>query len=291
MVEQANPPHVYERGIELDGERANLTFRALADPGRRVLLDSLNENSGQTLGELSSRLRMTRQSASKHLTVLETANLISVVWRGRQKLHYLNPEPINAISDRWIRNYDRARVTALADLKTALEDRTMSDTEFVYTTYIEAPPELVWRGLTDPAFTRHYWGMEFDTDWQPGSHYTATHVNRGITVADSEMVITAYEPFTRLSYTWEAYPKELTDAAGFGDEFGKKAAIERRSTVVFEIEERGTQTRLTVIHSGFEQYSVVFPAISDGWPWVISGLKTFLESARWQDVDAAVVRR
>ncbi|MEO8906785.1 MAG: helix-turn-helix domain-containing protein, partial [Microbacteriaceae bacterium] len=136
-----------------EDDRVSLTFKALADPGRRVLLDSLNDLSGQTLGELSSRLRMTRQSVSKHLGVLETANLITIIWRGRQKLHYLNAEPINAISDRWIKNYDRGRVAALADLKTALEEHAMNDTEFVYTTYIEASPELVWRGLTDPAFT------------------------------------------------------------------------------------------------------------------------------------------
>jgi DNA-binding transcriptional ArsR family regulator len=100
-------------------------FRALADPSRRKLLDSLNRRAGQTLSELCTGLDMARQSVSKHLAVLEAANLVTTVWRGREKLHYLNAEPINAIADRWISQYDRARVRALADLKTSLEDSQM----------------------------------------------------------------------------------------------------------------------------------------------------------------------
>src|SRR5436190_11120987 len=110
-------------------------FRALADPVRRRLLDSLNARNGQTLRELCAGLAMARQSVSKHLAVLEAANLVTTTWRGREKLHYLNAEPINAIADRWIHQYDRARVQTLADLKTALESEPMSSrTEFVYTT-------------------------------------------------------------------------------------------------------------------------------------------------------------
>src|SRR5499427_2182809 len=108
-------------------------FKALADTSRRRLLDSLNARNGQTLRELCSGLDMARQSVSKHLAVLEAANLVTTVWRGREKLHYLNAEPINAIADRWITQYDRPRVQALADLKTALETESMSSNgEFVY---------------------------------------------------------------------------------------------------------------------------------------------------------------
>src|ERR1700682_6434266 len=101
-------------------------FRALADRNRRRLLDSLNGRSGQSLRELCAGLGMARQSVSKHLAVLEAANLVTTVWRGGEKLHYLNPEPINAIADRWISRYDRDRVHALADLKTALEHPGMA---------------------------------------------------------------------------------------------------------------------------------------------------------------------
>src|SRR5215472_6087556 len=129
-------------------------FRALADPSRRQLLDSLNRRSGQSLQELCVGLDMARQSVSKHLAVLEAANLVTTVWRGREKLHYLNAEPINAIAERWISQYDREWVRALADLKTALEAEPMGNPEFVYTTYIKTTPEQLWRALTEPVFTQ-----------------------------------------------------------------------------------------------------------------------------------------
>jgi DNA-binding transcriptional ArsR family regulator len=98
-------------------------FRALADPHRRQLLDSLNAESGQSLRQLCEGLHMTRQAVSKHLAVLEGANLVTTARRGRQKLHYLNPVPINEIAERWINHYERPRVAVLADLKRALEER------------------------------------------------------------------------------------------------------------------------------------------------------------------------
>src|SRR5918994_924927 len=96
-------------------------FKALADASRRRLLDNLNARSGQSLRELCAGLDMARQSVSKHLGVLESANLVTTVWRGREKLHYLNAAPINAIAERWIDQYHRERVHVLADLKRALE--------------------------------------------------------------------------------------------------------------------------------------------------------------------------
>src|SRR3954466_13189150 len=134
-------------------------FRALGDPSRRQLLDSLNARNGQTLRELCSGLDMARQSVSKHLAVLEAANLVSTVRRGREKLHYLNAAPINEIAERWITRYERNRVSALADLKRALEDTPVDRPSFVYTTYIKTTPERLWQALTDPAFTERYWGM------------------------------------------------------------------------------------------------------------------------------------
>jgi DNA-binding transcriptional ArsR family regulator len=96
-------------------------FKALADPTRRQLLDLLHARNGQTLGELCEGLAMSRQAVSKHLALLEAANLVATVWRGREKLHYLNPVPIHEIADRWIGKFERTRVAALADLKKTLE--------------------------------------------------------------------------------------------------------------------------------------------------------------------------
>ena len=115
-------------GVAMDREfdpTVDEVFRALADPSRRGLLDDLNRRNGQTLTELCSGLDMARQSVSKHLAVLEAANLVTTVRKGREKLHYLNPAPINDIAERWIDRYDRDRVHALADLQRALESPTM----------------------------------------------------------------------------------------------------------------------------------------------------------------------
>jgi DNA-binding transcriptional ArsR family regulator len=96
-------------------------FKALADPSRRELLDRLRADNGQTLGDLCARLDMTRQAVSKHLRILEQANLVATVKRGREKLHYLNPVPIHEIGERWIGKFERSRLQALSDMKKALE--------------------------------------------------------------------------------------------------------------------------------------------------------------------------
>ena len=98
-------------------------FRALADPTRRKLLDRLFVENGQTLGQLCERLAMSRQAVTKHLRLLEEASLVAIVWRGREKLHYLNPVPINAIAERWIGKFERTRLQALSNLKNRLEER------------------------------------------------------------------------------------------------------------------------------------------------------------------------
>ena len=99
-------------------------FKALADASRRELLDRLRADNGQTLNELCVRLSMTRQAVSKHLAILEEANLVATVWRGREKLHYLNPMPIHEIGERWIGKFERGRLQALSDMKKALEEGT-----------------------------------------------------------------------------------------------------------------------------------------------------------------------
>jgi DNA-binding transcriptional ArsR family regulator len=98
-------------------------FKALADAGRRKLLDALHKDNGQTLSRLCEQLDMTRQAVTKHLRLLEKANLVAVVWRGREKLHYLNPVPLHEIYERWIGKYERDRLQALSDLKKNLEEK------------------------------------------------------------------------------------------------------------------------------------------------------------------------
>jgi uncharacterized protein YndB with AHSA1/START domain/DNA-binding transcriptional ArsR family regulator len=256
--------------------RMDEVFKALADASRRRLLDSLNASNGQSLRQLCAGLDMARQSVSKHLAVLEAANLVTTVWQGREKLHYLNAAPINAIADRWINQYHRDRVHALADLKTALEQDPMTNPEFVYTTYINTTPERLWQALTDPAFTQRYWGATIESDWNVGS--AMTWVQRGVKVADPEQVVLESEPYRRLAYTWQTITPEFAQEFGFSDELVARLAGERRSKVTFEIEPAGAAVKLTVIHDGFDAGSAMLESISQGWPAVLSSLKTLLET-------------
>jgi DNA-binding transcriptional ArsR family regulator/uncharacterized protein YndB with AHSA1/START domain len=269
-------------------QELDIVFRALADPGRRRLLDSLNDENGQTLRDLCRDMGMARQSVSKHLALLESANLVTTVRRGREKLHYLNAAPIAEISERWINEYDRERVRALLDLKRALEGH-MNTPSFLYTTYIRTTPERLWQALTEPSFTERYWGCTFESDWKAGSAVTLHQ--QGLTIADPEQVVLESDPYRRLSYTWHTFTQEWQDMVrhqlGFSEEFLAKAAAEPRSRVTFELQEVGEIVKLTVIHEGFEPGSVVLETVSQGWPHIVSNLKTLLETGSTLPVSQA----
>ena len=257
-------------------------FRALSDPSRRALLDSLNQNNGQTLRELCNGLDMARQSVSKHLAVLEDAHLVATQRRGREKLHFLNAAPINAIADRWINHYDRRRAEALADLKTALEQKpvttstTSQATEFVYTTYIKTTPEQLWKALTDPAFTARYWGVELTSDWKVGSQITWQY--NGVTMDGADQTVLASDVNRRLSYKWHAITPDFAALIGVDPEEAAALAAEQRSNVTFDIEQAGEAVKLTVTHGGFEPGSTILPGISEGWPTILASLKSLLET-------------
>ena len=252
-------------------------FRALADPSRRRLLDSLNARNGQTLRELCSRLDMARQSVSKHLGVLEAANLVTTVRRGREKHHYLNAAPINEIAERWITRYDQDRVRALGDLKRALEETPVDKPSFVYTTYIQTTPERLWRALTEPAFTKRYWSLTFDTDWQAGS--PMSWHQRGLKIADPDQVVLESEPYHRLAYTWHSFSEEWAESFHLTDEARERLSAERRSKVTFEIEPLDAeQVRLTVLHDDLDPGGMTASMITQGWPRVMANLKTLLET-------------
>lgn len=255
-------------------------FRALGDPGRRRLLDSLNARGGQTLRELCADMDMARQSVSKHLAVLEAANLVSSARRGREKLHYLNAAPISELSERWIKQYDRRRAEALSDLKRILEDTPMQKPSFVYATYIHTTPERLWQALTDPAFTERYWGVTFESDWSTGS--TVILHQWGVTIADPEQVVLESDPYRRLAYAWHTFTPEwaavVRERVGFSDEQIEKFASEARSKVAFEIEDLDGIVKLTVVHDDFEPGSAVLETIRQGWPYILGNLKTLLET-------------
>ncbi|MGB3329205.1 MAG: SRPBCC domain-containing protein [Thermomicrobiales bacterium] len=261
-------------------------FRALADPNRRALLDRLNARDGQTLGELCRGLAMTRQSVSKHLAILEGAQLITVVWHGREKRHYLNAAPINAIADRWLRTFDRRRVQALADLKTALETQETppmpspsAPSQFVYRTWIRTTPDKLWQALTTTEFTRQYWNMEFITDWQPGSPMVWVYNGTRIEAAGQQVL--EAEPGKRLSFTWHTMTPEFTAVVGMDDQTRDQLNAEPRSVVTFEIvplEDNDAWVQLIVTHTSDAADSALIGMVSEGWPPLLSGLKTLLET-------------
>ncbi|HXA32509.1 MAG TPA: metalloregulator ArsR/SmtB family transcription factor, partial [Acidimicrobiales bacterium] len=251
-------------------------FKALADPSRRRLLDRLNARNGQNLRDLSGGLDMARQSVSKHLAILEAANLVTTIRQGREKLHYLNAAPINEIAERWINRYDRERVRALSDLKRALEESPMEKPEFVYTTYIRTTPERLWQALTDPSFTRRWWQTTFDTDWAVGS--SMIWDNNGIVIADPEQIVLESDPYRRLAYRWHTFTPELKERLQLGDELFAKLAREQRSQVAFEIEPVAEMVKLTVVHDDFEDGSTAATMVRNGWPVFLSSLKSLLET-------------
>ena len=190
-------------------------FRALADPSRRRLLDLLFARDGRTLTELESELPMTRFGVMKHLRVLEEAGLITTRKVGRERLHYLNPVPIQLISDRWINKYSAVRASALADLKTALEGGTgiASDSKpkLLYQIIIKAPQEGVWAAITKPEFTsRYYYSSTLKTDLTVGSPFTY-HMPDSAPIVEGEVM--ASEPPNRLVHTYHSlWPPMNEDA-------------------------------------------------------------------------------
>lgn len=230
-------------------------FKALADQTRRYLLDLLRENNGQTLGELCRHVDMARQSVSQHVAVLEAANLISTVRRGREKLHYLNPVPLHDIQERWIDTFERPRLRTLSALKRRAEETDMADDKptFVYVTYIESTPEKVWHTLTDADLTAEYWGHSNVSDWQVGSPWEHRRTD-GSGVVD--VVGTVLESVA---------PKRLVMTFG------------PPSQVAFDIEPYGEIVRLTVTHENLGSRSD-YEAVSIGWPAVLANLKSLLET-------------
>lgn len=237
-------------------------FRALADPTRRHVLDRLHERNGQTLGELCEHLDMARQSATQHLVVLETANLISTVRQGRTKLHYLNPVPLHQIQDRWIDKFERPRLRALNAVKRQAEENHMADKPtFVYVTYIQSTPKDVWHALTDPDLTAAYWGHSNISDWKPGSRWEHQRTD-GSGIADVVGTVLETVPPKRLVMSFGGPGEQTADGP---------------SQVTFDIEPYEEIVKLTVTHENLADQAE-YEAASLGWSAVFANLKSLLET-------------
>jgi uncharacterized protein YndB with AHSA1/START domain len=241
----------------------DLVFKALADPTRRRLLDMLFRRDGQTLGQLEQRLEMTRFGVMKHMRVLEKARLVVTKKRGREKLHFLNAVPIRQVHDRWIDKYSANVASLLVGLKKEIEEGQM---EKVYEIYIKTTPERLWEAITNPALRAKYsFGVATHSDWTPGSPYRAkttdAAVMTGIDIAEGENV--EVDPPRRLVQTFRALWSDEVKGEG-------------HSRVTWEIEPVGDSCCLTVTHDQLREGAN--PELYGGWPMILSGLKTLLET-------------
>jgi uncharacterized protein YndB with AHSA1/START domain len=234
-------------------------FRALADPTRRSLLDELFTEDGQTLTALEERLPMSRFGVMKHLKVLEEAHLVVTKRRGREKLHFLNPVPIRLVHDRWVSKYAEPWAATLTGLKSNLEDTNM---EKVFEIYIKTTPERLWEAITDPEQRAQYnFGVGVRSDWTNGSHYTSDHPRAPAPLAEGENL--EVDPPNRLVQSFTAlWSDDVKD--------------EGTSRVTWEIEQVEDSCRLTVIHDELREGANA--ELYGGWPMILSGLKTLLET-------------
>jgi uncharacterized protein YndB with AHSA1/START domain/DNA-binding transcriptional ArsR family regulator len=260
-------------------------FKALADPTRRGLLDELFSLDGQSLSALERRLPMTRFGVAKHLRVLEEAGLVVTRKQGREKLHFLNPVPIRLVHDRWVSKYAEPWAATLTGLKKRLEDETMKDSQTVSFTagtapvhgtavfeiYIKTTPERLWEAITDPELRAKYsFGVQTHSDWTPGSSYEAS-VPGVVDIAAGENV--EVEPPRRLVQTFTALWSDEVKAEG-------------TSRVTWEIEPVGTSCRLTVVHDHLPEGANA--ELYGGWPMILSGLKTLLETGELLDTPGSL---
>jgi uncharacterized protein YndB with AHSA1/START domain len=242
-------------------------FKGLADPTRRSLLDELFREDGQTLGALEERFAMTRFGVMKHLKQLEEAGLVVTKRRGRRKLHFLNPVPIRLVHDRWVSKYAEPWTATLSGLKRQLEE-TM---EKVFEIYIKTTPERLWEAITDPTMRARYsFGVAVSSDWTAGSGYEATH-SSGFRISEGQNL--EVDPPRRLVQSFTAVWSDDVKAEG-------------TSRVTWEIEPVGTSCRLTVTHDQLRDGAN--DELYGGWPMILSGLKTLLESGELLDTPGSL---
>jgi uncharacterized protein YndB with AHSA1/START domain len=231
-------------------------FRALADPTRRQLLDELFREDGQTLRALEERFPMSRFGVMKHLRQLEGAGLVVARRSGREKRHFLNPVPIRLVHDRWVSKYAEPWAGALSDLKTRME-RTV---EKVFEIYIRTTPERLWEAITSADDRAKYnFGATVHSDWVPGSRFQL----RAGDLALGEGEVLEADPPRRLVHTMTAL---------WSDEVTSEGA----SRVTWEIEAVADSCRLTVVHDQLREGAN--EELFGGWPMILSGLKTWLET-------------
>ncbi len=239
-------------------------FRAINDPSRRKLLDALYERDGQTLGEMCAQLpEMTRYGVMNHLRILEEAELVTTVKRGRQKFHYLNPVPIKLVHDRWISRYAEPRAGAIAGVKARVESggHAMEIPAHVYKSYIRGAIEEVWDAIVDPDKTAQYfYGTRVESSWEVGSSMSYRYPD-GSLASDGEVL--AIDPPKRLEFTFRAL-------------WDEKLTTEGPAREVWELTEMSGMVELKI--EIYEIGPLSLEDFSQGLPYIVAGLKSLVET-------------
>jgi len=237
-------------------------FKALSDPTRRRLLDTLRDRGGLSLTELEQGLGMTRFGVMKHLKVLEEANLVLTRRDGRFKYHYLNALPIQEVADRWMAPYAKPLARFALNLKNALESEPpMADKpDFVFSTYIRTTPDRLWDALTNPEMTQQfYYGGRVQAELKPGGNFSYLAPNGEINLHGEVLEI---DPPKKLVTTFRA---TWAEAGG------------ETTRVMYEIEPMGEVCKFTMTHFDYEKSKA---GVEEGWPIIVAGLKTLLETGK-----------
>lgn len=237
-------------------------FKALSDPTRRQLLDTLRDRGGLTLTELEQGLGMTRFGVMKHLKVLEEANLVVTRRDGRFKYHYLNALPIQEVADRWMAPYGKPLARFALNLKNALENEPpMADKpDFVFSTYIRTTPDKLWDALTNPDMTQQfYYGGRVQAELRPGGNFSYLTPAGDINLHGEVIEI---DPPKKLVTTFKA---TWAEAGG------------ETTRVMYEIEPMGEVCKFTMTHFDYEKSRA---GVEEGWPIIVAGLKTLLETGK-----------
>jgi DNA-binding transcriptional ArsR family regulator/uncharacterized protein YndB with AHSA1/START domain len=254
-------------------------FRALRDPTRRAILDRLFDCDGQSLGEIERGFEMSRFGVMKHLRILEGAGLVTAHKVGRSKLHYLNVVPIRELHDRWIHKFAAGASAALLGLKADVErGATMSTIEAaggtsipaleekpsrVFAIYIRTTLEQLWQAITSSDYTlQYYYASTVESDWMAGSPFIYK-------IGDQTAIV---------GEVIESIPPEKL-VCTFDAQWDEDVRRDPPSRITWMLETAGPDVcKLTVVHDGFESLTATFEQVVGGMPFILSGLKTLLET-------------
>jgi DNA-binding transcriptional ArsR family regulator/uncharacterized protein YndB with AHSA1/START domain len=240
-------------------------FRALNDSSRRLLLDALFAEDGQSLGELGETLpQMTRFGVMNHLSILEDAGLVTTRKAGRRKLHYLNPVPIQLVHERWINKYTERKVRTMTQIKSDLESNTDTPVpNHVYQAIINVSPDVVWNAIVDGDITeRYFYGTRVESTWEKGAEIRYLYDDGRVAAVGT---VVSIDPGSVVEMTFQALWDEDLIAEGPARE-------------IWRVEDFNGATRLTVELYDTPVGSRTYNEFSTGFIYIVSGMKTFLET-------------